>query len=132
MDTLHTSNLNYKYQKENDLDNNFGLMVISLEGEFSPKGFMALPEKILEHCKLEDTYNVLINSIEVNYQSLTTMHRFNLGEKFAEELGGKVNLAIVLRSEYLNKFGETVAVNRGLKGFATDSLEEARNWFVEQ
>jgi hypothetical protein len=46
-------------------------------------------------------------------------------------IGPKIKIALVAPKEFINKFGENVAVNRGGKLFVTHSFEEAEDWLMK-
>jgi len=65
---------------------------------------------------------------------LTTMETFDVAEYVAKLFGGCVKIAHFDRhpSDFdLNKFGETVAVNRGLWTRVFDNLADAEEWLKE-
>jgi hypothetical protein len=65
---------------------------------------------------------------------LTTMEMFDVAEHVAKLFGGCVKIAHVDRHPSdldLNKFGETVAVNRGLWARVFDNRADAEEWLKE-
>jgi len=59
------------------------------------------------------------------------MDRFFAGKQVAEDLG-KFRIAVVSRPEYINKFAENTAVNRGARFAVMPSEEEAINWLGQR
>lgn len=107
-------------------------LVLKLSGEFDFHEYMSLSKVILDKCNEELVFNVLVDSLELDYSKLTVMNRFYLGEKFADVLRLKVNLVIVLSDIYITRFSETVAVNRGLKTKIFSDIESAKEWFKDK
>lgn len=58
------------------------------------------------------------------------MDRFFIAEKLASHIGGKLKLAIVWPEEHINKFAETVAVNRGGIINVVDTIDAAKKWLL--
>jgi hypothetical protein len=56
------------------------------------------------------------------------MERFFAGERVAAVLRHRIRLAVVARAEYIDKFGENTAVNRGARMAVMLSEEHARAW----
>jgi hypothetical protein len=56
------------------------------------------------------------------------MERFFAGERVAAVLRHRIRLAVVARAEYIDKFGENTAVNRGARMAVMSSEEHARAW----
>ncbi len=63
----------------------------------------------------------------------TVLERYRLGERLAESAGGAFPVAVVTRAEYIDpqKFGVTVAMNRGTKTDVFDSEPAARAWLAQ-
>jgi hypothetical protein len=63
-----------------------------------------------------------------------TFQRFLAAIAWAEEAGGRLRLAMVAREEMIDpqKFGATVANNRGLVSNIFSSEKEARSWLDSQ
>ena len=56
------------------------------------------------------------------------MERFFAGERVAAILKNRIRVAVVAREEYINKFGENVAVNRGARLAVLSSEDHAMAW----
>jgi hypothetical protein len=59
---------------------------------------------------------------------IAEMDRFFAGQRVAAVLKNHIRLAVVARAEYINKFGENVAVNRGAQMAVMSSEEHAMTW----
>lgn len=65
---------------------------------------------------------------------LTTMEMFKVAELISDLFRGEARIAHVDRRAAdidLNKFGETVAVNRGVSGRVFDNVRDAEKWLRE-
>jgi len=76
---------------------------------------------------------ILVDIIELHGKPPTTYERFNLGEYVAHlcfKFGKPVRIAVVGKIPIVDpeRFGETVAVNRGANGKVFTELEEAKDW----
>lgn len=72
---------------------------------------------------------ILIEAIDITMPS--EMEKFHIGEMGVRVLGGKVKMAVIAKKEYINKFFENVAVNRGGQLFVAGSEQEALNWLLQ-
>jgi hypothetical protein len=72
---------------------------------------------------------VLVDTMKIS--GLSEMEKYFAGEQGAKVLGHKIKTAVVSQPEKINKFMETVAVNRGarLRVFGTEP--EALNWLLK-
>jgi len=107
---------------------NYLLLIIS--GAYDKEDFMAYPTLISEECKKEKIDKVLVNGLSLSGTNVPTMDRFFVAENIANILGPKVKIAVVWPKEHINKFAETVAVNRGSLIKVVDSIEAAQNWLL--
>ena len=85
---------------------------------------------ILDTCKNEGMNKVLVDALTLKRTNAPTMDRFFLGQTVAALLGPKIKLAVVWPKEHINKFGETVAVNRGSWINVVGDVETAQNWLL--
>jgi len=85
---------------------------------------------ILDECEKEKKYKILINALNVAGTNIPTMDRFFIGEEIAKVIGPKIKIAVVWPEQDIDKFGETVAVNRG--GFirVLGNIASAEKWLV--
>lgn len=56
--------------------------------------------------------------------------RFHIGSYAASQWAGLVRVAMVCRPEVIDRFGETIALNRGATMCVTDDHEEAIAWLT--
>lgn len=67
----------------------------------------------------------------MNVSGLSEMEKYFAGEQGAKILGHKIKTAVVSAPERINKFMETVAVNRGARLRVFGSESEALNWLLK-
>lgn len=110
---------------------------MTYEGYFEPSLIDEFTSQIIEACKKHQPSNLLVDFRKVEGQ-MSTMDRYNLSsvasKKYLDEkLTGKVSSC---RFAFLGnhplvdpkKFGETVAVNRGLNVKVFTEIKEALAW----
>jgi len=124
--------IKYSFEIKSSAEYMTSFLVLKLSGEYDFQEYMSLSKVILDKCNEELVYNVLVDSLELDYSKMTVVNRFYLGEKFAEVLRLKVNIVIVLSDIYITRFSETVAVNRGLKTKIFSDIESAKEWFKDK
>ena len=124
--------IKYSFEIKSSAEYMTSFLVLKLSGEYDFQEYMSLSKVILDKCNEELVYNVLVDSLELDYSKMTVVNRFYLGEKFAEVLRSKVNIVIVLSDIYITRFSETVAVNRGLKTKIFSDIESAKEWFKDK
>ena len=61
---------------------------------------------------------------------LSNADKYNIGEYIARKLSSRTKLAVVDKPENINKFGETVAVNRGAFVRVFSNKEDAVKWHI--
>ena len=59
------------------------------------------------------------------------IEKFRIGEMGVEVLGKRVRIALFTKPEYINKFFENVAVNRGGQLYVAGSEKEALDWLLK-
>lgn len=109
---------------------NYLLLVLS--GEYDKEDFMLYPKIVAEACEKENVARVLVNCLSLKGTDVPTMDRFFVAEHIAGLLGSKVKLAVVWPKEHINKFAETVALNRGSLIKVVDSVETAQQWLLSK
>lgn len=107
-------------------------LLLRITGTYDHYEFMALPELIKARCDKEKIYKVLLMGLDLKASDLSTTDKYFLGERFALELGKKVAIAVVWPAEYIDKFAETVAQNRGGQLFVTGDIKSAEEWLRKE
>lgn len=89
--------------------------------------------ELLEICRARNFHKILVDARSLAGTAPTTMELFDFGVSWAElAQQTRILLAGVVRQDVATqswwKFGETVAVNRGLVTQAFDDIDQARSW----
>ena len=72
---------------------------------------------------------ILIDGVDT--PNLRTMERFSIGEMGLDVFDRNIKIAIFSKPENVNKFLETVVVNRGGNLLVTGNEQEARDWLLK-
>ena len=68
---------------------------------------------------------------EGTFGPIPEFERFRLGEYIAKVCKG-ISIVSILQPQYINKFGENTAVNRGADFLVTSDRVEAQNWLLQR
>ena len=117
---------NYLFEKHD----NYITLVIS--GEYDKDDFLLYPKLILEKCEKENVDKILVDGSTLSGTNLPTMDRFFIAENIANLLRARVKLAVVWPKQHINRFAETVAVNRGSSMIVVDTLGAAHKWLLSE
>ncbi len=83
--------------------------------------------EVLTLCQTESHQKFLVNISNMTGK-VSPMERFELAVKGASLFLYKGKYAIVYRKEEINRFAETVGVNRGLNARIFSEMDEAMKW----
>jgi len=96
-------------------------------GPWNLPDIFALIDRVREEADAAGLERALVDLREVP-GPIPEMERFFAGERVATVLKHRIRLAVIARAEYINHFGENVAVNRGARMAVMSSEEHARAW----
>ena len=114
-----------------------GLQVDGIRAIYRPVGKVSFDEAValvslaIRLARSTDVKDLLVDTTQwIGFPSPNTFQRFLAAVEWAEEAGGRLRLAMVARIEMIDpqKFGVTVATNRGLISNVFSSEEEAHTW----
>lgn len=106
-------------------------LYLALTGEYRKEDFLSYPKIVAEECAKAKMKKVLVNGLNLKGTNVPTMDRFFMGETIAKDLGTKIKLAVAWPKEHIDKFAETVAVNRGAMILVIDSIDAAEKWLLQ-
>lgn len=106
-------------------------LCITISGEYDKSDFLRYPKIIADACEEQGIFKVLINGLDVAGTDVPTMDRYFIGEDIAITLGSKIKLAVVWPDKHINKFAETVAVNRGSLITVVGKVSKAEAWLMK-
>lgn len=109
-----------------------GYLDMKISGVYRFEEFISLPEIILKECRQEKLDKVLVDTSDVDYSALVEMHRYDLGKELANNLGYRIKIAVIVPAIHINKFMETVAINRGARVLVVSCIDSARQWLNEE
>lgn len=114
----------YSFERRN------GYLYMEITGEYDREDFLVYPKIILDECKKEELYLVLVNGLDLKMQEISTMGRFFLGEKINSVLKQEVKLAAVWLPKYSSQISMVMTANPGVNIYMTTSVEMAEKWLV--
>lgn len=83
-------------------------------------------KKLLEE---NNRKRILIDAVDITIPS--EIEKFSIGEMGVNVLGGGIKVAVFVNPEYINKFFENVAVNRGGQLYVAGTEQEALGWLLK-
>jgi len=114
----------YYFEKEN---NNIRMIV---SGEYDFDDFKTYLKIIYAKCENEKIFRIVLDALGVEGIDVPTLERYLLGVEVAEQLTGKIKLAVVWHLEYTNYLGQAVALNKGGNICVFGSTEKALEWLL--
>ena len=105
-------------------------MQFNLTGKYDKGEFLSFPELLRARCEKEGIYKILINGLGVKGSNLSTADRYFIGERIGLILQDRIKIAVVWPEKSIDKFAETVALNRGGDMLVVGEYEKAVNWLL--
>jgi hypothetical protein len=103
-------------------------LIVYLTGQWHYPDLIALIDGIAKECKQRGVHLVLIEA-EETVGPIPELERFQVGKYIAMVCHG-ISIACIAKPQYINKFGENAAVNRGADFLVTGDRMEAQNWLL--
>jgi len=116
-------------QSEYLLEKKSGYINFTISGPYNAVKFHCYAKIIAETCGKEKLNRVLVNALNVKGTDLSILERYFIGEKIAELLPA-IKIAVVWPEKDINKFAETVALNRGAFINVIGDVEKAKKWLM--
>jgi hypothetical protein len=117
-------NSSHTFERTNDY------LYMTVTGTYRLQDFKSYVKIIRDKCEEEQTFKILMDALDVAGIDIPTIERYYMGIEVAEQLKYKIKLAIVWHKEFINHFGETVAVNRGGNIGVFSNMEAAMKWLL--
>ena len=108
-----------------------GYLSLKVTGAYSLSDFQALANRVMVESAKNNLRNILLDIAEVS-GNVPTLDRFFLGEYVARLWQPSMRVAIVYRAKDIDKFFETVAVNRATQTIVVPDLQTAREWLTKK
>ena len=105
-------------------------LYFTISGEYDRADFTSYAALIMKECGNQNVHKVLINALQVSGTDLSIMERYIVGEVVAQLFPSSIKLAVVWPEEDINKFAETVAVNRGVFIRVFPDVAAAEHWLL--
>ena len=106
-----------------------GYLFIKVTGEYSLMSFHSLIERVIEETTKSDSKNIMVDISEVT-GTIPVMDRFYLAEYASGIWKRDVRVAVVYRANEIDKFFETVAVNRAAQTVVVPDMQSALEWLM--
>jgi hypothetical protein len=104
-----------------------GRVRFDVRGPWNLGDIFALIGRVREEADAAGLDAALVDLLDVP-GPIPQMERFFAGKRVAEVLKHRIRLAVVARAEYIDKFGENTAVNRGARMAVMSSEDHALAW----
>jgi len=106
-----------------------GYLAYTVAGPWTLQNTYALIDSIKQETGRHGVTRVLVD-MRATEGLPSDMDRYKWGVRAAEVLGGRVRVAVLGRSEQINRFGENTAVNRGADVNTLTDPDEALRWLT--
>ena len=104
---------------------------LKVTGAYSLSAFQALAQRVVVEAAKNHRRNILLDIAEVS-GNVPAMDRFFLGDYVSRLWPPALRVAIVYRAKDIDKFFETVAVNRATQTIVVADLQRAREWLTKK
>jgi hypothetical protein len=106
-------------------------LLVSIRGEWTEYAAKEVIEEIQSKAKSYGKVRVLLNLMDMTPpRPRQEIVRFMTGKYMAEFWGHSLKVAGVWKQEFINKFAENVAVNRGVRLAVFADEKEALKWLL--
>jgi hypothetical protein len=105
----------------------------NFKGTWNLDEFPALLESIRQECAMRQCGLLLVDLLVLKNDEISTLERFKMGLGAASLADGVRRMAALARPDQIDpqRFGETVARNRGMNVRIFSVLDEALAWLLE-
>jgi len=73
---------------------------------------------------------VLVDNQQLTHPGESSFERYKVGVIIAREWGPYIKAAVMTKPEYISRYTETTAINRGANFMVFSDLEEAKKWLL--
>ena len=108
-----------------------GYLSLKVTGAYSLSAFQVLANRVMVESAKNKCIHILLGIAEVN-GNVPTLDKFFLGDYVSSLWQPSMRVAIVYRAKDIDKFFETVAVNRGTQTIVVPDLQTAREWLTKK
>ena len=104
-----------------------GYIYVKYSEPYQLQKFVTISKQVYNIC-LAEKYNKILVDISSMPGKVKPMERFKIGVEGALIFRNIVKISVLYRAEEIDKFAETVGVNRGLNGRIFSDMDEALTW----
>ena len=105
-------------------------LLVTARGKFETLAISEALRQIRAKAQQTQHSRILIDAYNLSLPE-TDFDRFLVGQLFAEQLPVPLKVAVVYKQEWITKFTENTAVNRGATLFVCGDKAEALRWLLE-
>jgi hypothetical protein len=102
---------------------------VSVTGKYSLRGIIEILQNIKKQCAVNSIHSVLFDFSRVD-GLIPFTDKYKIGEFVADNFSGKIRMAVVDKTENIDKLGENVAVNRGGRVSVFSNTDVALEWLL--
>ncbi|MEA3479248.1 MAG: hypothetical protein U9R60_13760 [Bacteroidota bacterium] len=113
-----------------DFETKEGYLQLNIKGAYNKDEFLEFPEIITDRCDEVKIYKVLVDGLAIRGSDISTSDRYFIGEKFGLKLQDRIMIAVVWPVDSIDKFAETVALNRGGNMYVVGDYQLAKDWLL--
>src|SRR5262245_32992771 len=108
-----------------------GYLLTTICGEWEPTALTKALTLIRDKAQQTASSRILLDASHFLPPKIE-FHRFLAGQALAAQLPRPLKIAVLYKEEWINKFAENVAVNRGAHVFVCTEKAEALRWLLEE
>jgi len=105
---------------------------MTVSGKYNFQDFKSYTSIVHEKCEQEKIFKVLFDATNVAGINVPALEKYFLGVEVAQVLQYKIKLAVVWHKDFINRFFENVAVNRGGNVCVSDSTQKSLDWLFTE
>lgn len=102
-------------------------LLVEISGPYSLEMLMSAVHEVADQCRKESLNKVLIDLRNMDGDP-SILDRYQIGVEIASIWGPRYKVAVIARTEIVNKMTENTAVNRGAKFMVTPDANRALEW----
>ena len=114
------------------IENRTNYLFVEFDDAYQLEVILSLMREVAEVCRQQKFSKVLVDLSNMPGK-ISIMDRFQMGVAGANTFRGVAQVALIYRKDEINRFAETVGVNRGANVAVFGDAESAKKWLgIEQ
>jgi hypothetical protein len=106
-------------------------LAVQFSGPYSLAAILRAIDQVRDEANHRHRKRVRIDVTAIDVEELPMLDRYYMGIHAAEVWSARIKVAVIAQARIINKFGETVAVNRGARVAVFSDSAEAMAWLLE-